>query len=77
MVVSGAVALSVTPEFQTSPALQGVAPLFGGSIGGVFGRAPAMNRDTLKQAIQVVLENSDAAASITASPTSKGFKGVL
>jgi hypothetical protein len=81
MVVSGAVALSVTPEFKTGLAPQGVpnAPevviyLLGKSTDGEFRNAPTMKIDDLKHAIQLVLQNEGAAELITASPTSRGFR---
>jgi hypothetical protein len=81
MVVSGAVALSVTPEFKTGLAPQGgpnapevVIYLLGKSTDGEFRNAPTMKIDDLKHAIQLVLQNEGAAELITASPTSRGFR---
>jgi hypothetical protein len=84
MVVSGAVTLSVPREFKRSSAPQtgpntpeSVTYLLGKSTNGEFKNAPAMKMDDLKHAIQSVLQNEGAAALITASPTSKGFRHSL
>ena len=74
MVASGTVALSIKPETKVDQAFQGVIHLFGKPTGGELKEAASMDRDALKVAIKTVLENENAAASITATPTSKGFK---
>ncbi len=72
MVALGLVTLSVDPQHRRHAVIKRL-----GEETGELEKRPFVDRDALRAAIQAVLESTDAAVFVTASPTSRGIRSTL